>query len=439
MTHPSLTLVVALFLFTATERMVAAHLEVGPGRSFENIEDANRKANPGDVILVYPRINNEPYEKVAVFVQKSHLTFRAMPSANKNRVRLSGKGFNYSGIGRVPRALFQLNKGADHCTIEGFDLSEAHNTSHNGAGVRINQANHATIRQCNIHNNDMGIMSNGDGTNQSATNQLIENCIIHHNGSEKHPGYNHNLYLGGTDATLRFCEIHHSLTGHNVKSRAHFTRVIYSYIHHSANREFDLVDSKDTEQKNSDALLMGNIIVKDPKCQGNRNVIHFGQDGGRQHDGTISLIHNTIITPFISPVLSLSASNAKGNLIGNFICDGGHKQSAQTVGAARKPGNAQKITGTGNWFDRGFEGPGQTLLSTTKNTFGKHIGNPFKASDQHNYRPRQSMPKGKPLRNIPRSTGTKDPTLKWQYAHPADRENRPPEQHPTLGAYGASK
>ena len=39
MTHPSLTLVVTLFLFTATERMVAAHLEVGPGRRFEKIED----------------------------------------------------------------------------------------------------------------------------------------------------------------------------------------------------------------------------------------------------------------------------------------------------------------------------------------------------------------------------------------------------------------
>jgi len=136
---------------------------------------------------------------------------------------LSGTGFYYSGVGRVPRAIFQFNKGADHCTLDGFVLLGAHNKSHNGAGVRINQANHIVLRKCDIHGNDMGIMSNGDGTLETGVNQLIENCEIHHNGSLEEPGYNHNLYLGGTSATIQFCEIHHSITGHNVKSRAHHT------------------------------------------------------------------------------------------------------------------------------------------------------------------------------------------------------------------------
>ena len=425
--------------------MDAAELEVGPGRDFANIEDANKSADPGDVILVYPRINNEPYEQVAVFVQKSHLTFRAVPGRNKKWVGLSGAGYNYSGIGRVPRAIFQINKAADHCTIEGFDLSEAHNASHNGAGVRINQANHATIRQCNIHNNDMGIMSNGDGTNQTAVAQLIENCIIHHNGSDEKPGYNHNLYLGGTSVMLRSCEISHSLTGHNVKSRAHITRVVYSYIHHSANREFDLVDSKDTERKNSHALLLGNIIVKDPKCPGNRAVIHFGQDGGLQHNGTILLVQNTVVTPFISAVVNLSASKSNAILIGNFVCDAGDKVSGQMIGASRKPGNAQQISGTGNWFDRGFQGPDNTLLSVTKNTFGKHIATPFQAPGQHNYRPRQSLPKGLSLQEIQlqieetMGMTIEGAILQWQYAHPAGRERRASKRYPIFGAYGASE
>ena len=150
---------------------------------------------------------------------------------------------------------------------------------------------------------------------------MIEFCEIHHNGDPADPGYNHNLYLGGTSVTLRACEVHSSLTGHNVKSRAHHNRVEYCYIHDSANREFDLVDAADTAQPDSHAVLLGNIIVKDPNCGGNRSVIHFGQDGGKEHDGTLHLVFNTIVTPFMSPVVELSAPKAKAQLTGNLVWD----------------------------------------------------------------------------------------------------------------------
>ena len=129
-----------------------------------------------------------------------------------------------------PRAIIQFNKGADGCVLEGFELSGAHNESFNGAGVRINQANDVTIRDCAIHDNDMGIMSNGDGTDATGKNQLIESCLIYSNGNAKHSGYNHNLYLGGTSVRIVACEIHSSLTGHNLKSRAHLTIVLNCYI-----------------------------------------------------------------------------------------------------------------------------------------------------------------------------------------------------------------
>lgn len=243
--------------------------------------------------------------------------------------------------------------------------------------------------------------------------------------------------------TLRFCEIYNSLTGHNVKSRAHFTEVLYCYIHHSANRELDLVDSVDTERKNSHALLMGNIIIKDPECQGNRSVIHFGQDGKREHDGTIFLINNTITTPFISPVLTLSTKKARGNLINNFVCDGGRKQGGQIVAAAQASGDARRVTGTHNWFDRGFTHSDKSSLSITQNTFTQHISNPFKDPNSHNYRLRQSLQKGLPLKEIqlphsistPSNHKTERPLI-WQYAHPAGQQKRIHEKHPTLGAYG---
>jgi len=123
--------------------------------------------------------------------------------------------------------------------------------------------------------------------------------------------------------------VYGSLTGHNVKSRAHFNRIEYCYVHDSANREFDLVDSAETAAPGSHAVLLGNLIVKNPKCKGNRAVIHFGQDGGKEHDGTLFLVHNTILTPFVSPVIDLSASKAKARLLGNLVDAGGGNQNGQ--------------------------------------------------------------------------------------------------------------
>ena len=244
-----------------------AALSVGEGEKFSRIEAALEAAQPGDTIEVHPLPGGRPYEKVALLVRKPRIAIRAA-GAEGRKVVLDGKGYDYSGRGSVPRAIVQFHEGGDGSSIEGFELRGAHNESHNGAGVRINQANDVTVRNCTIHSNDMGIMSNGNGTPGSATGQLIENCLIHSNGDHSHPGYNHNLYLGGTEATMRGCEVHSSLTGHNFKSRAHRNIVIGCYIHDSANREFDLVDGKgDTDRPGSDAILIGNVIVKDPNCR----------------------------------------------------------------------------------------------------------------------------------------------------------------------------
>ena len=422
----------------------AAELAVGPGKRFARIADANAKARPGDVILVYPRKDNRPYEKERIYVRRKNLTFRGVPAAGQRRVRISGKGFDYTGRGSTPRAIFQFNRGTDNCTLEGFELFDAHNFSHNGAGVRINQANNVTIRNCSIHNNDMGIMSNGDGTPKAAVNQRIERCEIHHNGTFKHPGYNHNLYLGGTSATLRFCEVHSSLTGHNVKSRAHHTRVEYCYIHHSSNREFDLVDAADTARPESHAVLIGNIIVKDPKCRGNRAVIHFGADGRKQHDGTIYLVHNTIVTPFITPVVTLSTSKAKARLVGNIITDGGVNQRGQTIAMVRNGANAANVTGTHNWFGRNFTIVRGTGMDMKANAFGKGAPPVFADAKKHDYRLADrslrafaaglSASKIK-LPSVPGRTES-EPPLAWQYRHPAEGEKRPTEAKATVGAYG---
>ncbi len=355
------TWLAALALATATLAAHGAELAVGPGQAFGRIEQALAQAQPGDVVLVHPLPENAPYEREALRVTVPRLTIRAA-APDGRRVPIDGRGYDYSGRGSVPRAIVQFNRGADGCVLEGFELHGAHNASHNGAGVRINQANDVTVRGCDIHNNDMGVMSNGDGTPATASGQLIERCLIRSNGDTSHPGYNHNLYLGGTSVTLLACEVHSSLTGHNVKSRAHRTAVIACYVHDSANREFDLVDARgDTTAPGSDAVLAGNIIVKAPQCRGNRAVIHFGQDGGHDHTGTLYLVHNTIVTPYISPVVTLSAPGARAALYNNIVWNGGAEQHGQVLVDARGSSAGERgVEGGGNWVSGTF---GRTPLA----------------------------------------------------------------------------
>ena len=88
-----------------------------------------RRRDPG--LSVRPA--GHPYEKTASSCGRRTLLSAAFPRRSKLYVPISGQGFDYSGAGSTPRAIFQFNPGSNNCTLEGLELSGAHNSSHNGA------------------------------------------------------------------------------------------------------------------------------------------------------------------------------------------------------------------------------------------------------------------------------------------------------------------
>lgn len=353
-----MNLLACLFVFAP------ATLQVGPGREFSRIESALLKAEPGSVIEVYP--SETAYERTALMVRTPKLKIVGMGT---KPIRLDGKGFDYSGEGPVPRAIIQFNPDSTGSTIQNFELTGAHNQSHNGAGVRIQSANKITIKDCFIHGNDMGIMSNGEkGNENAAKDQLVDHCRIYANGDLADPGYNHNLYLGGTSVTLRNCEVFGSLTGHNVKSRAHYTLLEYCFIHDSANRECDFVEAWDTERTNSNAVLAGCIVAKRVDCPGNRTVIHFGKEKGKRN-GTLFLVNTTVITPFASAVVDLTDSAAKAAILNSVIFNPEH-QKPTLVGMVEGI-IPSSIQGKSNWMSSAYSLDGTTIDINTFWTDGE--------------------------------------------------------------------
>lgn len=420
----------------------AGVLEVGEGKAFSRIEDALRKAEPGDTIRVHALPGGRAYERPALLVRKPKVAFVGVRGPDGRRVRLDGTGFDYSGAGSTPRAIVQFDPGADGCALEGFELFGARNESANGAGVRINQAKDVTVRDCEIRGCDMGIMSNGEVSKGTARNQRIEGCEIHENGTESDPGHNHNLYLGGTSVWIRGCHVWGSTTGHNVKSRAHLNWIEASWVHDSANREFDLVDEGgNTDVPESHAVLLGCAIAKAKEVPGNRAVIHFGQDGGKDHRGTLFLVHSTIVTPYRAPVVELSAPGASLVVGGTVIWDGGAGERGQALVAVRGGASLERVAGRANWIGPGFSVP-PALGGGAAPAGEKPFAGPWRGELEVLKVPGAPLvDRGAPLRELalPARPGgaAGEPPRMFEYREPAGAVPRRDDGKPDLGAFEA--
>jgi hypothetical protein len=319
-------------------------LEVGDGKPYHRIESALNDVAPGGEIDVYPA--TAEYPQTALFISK-----RILLKA-RGKICLDGAGFDYSGAGAIPRAIIQVQPAGSGTAIEGFELRGARNASFNGAGIRINGANQVTVSHCDIHGNDMGIMSNGlTGTKNWAEDQRFRRCQIHENGTQRDPGLNHNLYLGGRSVFIDECLIWGALTGHNLKSRAHYTHVANSVLYGGANRQIDCVDSEYTAQPNSNLVIENCILAMDANSTGNGNVIHFGAEKG-DRNGTAYLLQSTVYTEFLPPILLLDSADASAQVDNSIIIDPDpiHPTLLGTAKSARAP---QRL-GSGNWVSDGY-------------------------------------------------------------------------------------
>jgi hypothetical protein len=94
-------------------------------------------------------------------------------------------------------------------------------------------------------------------------------------------------------------------------------------------------------------------------------VIHFGADGGSDHNGTLLLVHNTIVTTFISPVVLLSADNAGAHFVNNVVWDTGADQPGQVLVEVTNGASMGDVSGEHNWLAAYFDEPNGFDHATT--------------------------------------------------------------------------
>lgn len=264
----------------------AATYDVGSGQTYANLA-ALPALVPGDVVQVHAGTYNEVKRWTDSGTAGSPITIRGIGAT---RPIFDATGKTVDGALPNPRAVFQIEGG--NIVVENLEFTNARNGD-NGAGIRVTggSANHVVIRNCKVHHNDMGIMSDGND------DLLVDSSEISENGTDLYSGFSHNFYLGGNRTTVQYSYIHDSLYGQNVKSRGHFTALLYNYIADSQDGEVGLVDGADTTAANSNAVLIGNVVVSKPRgaAWNHGRFVWFGQDSGGAHNGTLYVINNTFM------------------------------------------------------------------------------------------------------------------------------------------------
>jgi hypothetical protein len=262
----------------------AETLAVGPGQTFDAPCAAVAAAAPNDVIEIASGVYTD-----SCVIGVAGLTLRGV--ADQPKIDLSGTDHpaQYKGIYVVTAA---------DVTIENLELTGAHISDDNGANaaaIRI-EAPGLTVRHCNIHDNQNGILG---GTTGTVTIEFTEFAGNGRGDGCNQGGCTHNLYIAAIDELqFRFNWSHRVATdtmdkGHLLKSRAKRNFILYNRLSGE-----DGFDSYEVDAPNGGLLvLVGNVIQKG-KQAGNSNLLAWGEEGASNPDKRVFLVHNTFVNDY---------------------------------------------------------------------------------------------------------------------------------------------
>src|SRR3954466_7010328 len=258
------------FVLALAQAARADTLLVGPRHALKTPSAAARVARDGDVVEIEPGL----YAGDAAMWTQNGLTLRAIGG----RAHLRADGAEVEGKG------IWVIKGAG-TTVEGIEFSSAKVRDGNGAGIRL-EGPGLTVRNSYFHDNENGILTG----RHLESDIVVEHCEFARNGAGD--GRSHNLYIGTVRSfTLRYSYSHHAIVGHNVKSRAIKTYILYNRIADEqdgrASYAIDLPDG-------GLSFVMGNLIQQGPETD-NRTIVAYGLEGYKNLLNELYFVSNTVV------------------------------------------------------------------------------------------------------------------------------------------------
>lgn len=245
-------------------------LEVGPGKAYAKPSAAARATRDGDIVEITAGV----YEGDAAVWRSNNLTIRGV--GGRAEIKAGGADAEDKGIWVI--------KGAN-TTVEHIELSGARVHDRNGAGIR-QEGPGLVVRDCYFYNNQNGILT---GQNE-ASEILIESSELNDNGEGD--GQTHGLYIGKVKRfTLRGSYVHHTDIGHNVKSRALESAILYNRIMD----ETTGTSSYAIDLPNGGiAYVIGNLLQQGPQTD-NTTIVAYGKEGLTNPTNALYFVNNTLV------------------------------------------------------------------------------------------------------------------------------------------------
>ena len=308
------------------DRFVPALLQVGTLPGDLTFAQAAAAAQSGDTVQVEPGT----YTNFDVQWYANNLTIEAVGGP----VILNDSGYSISN----EKGIFDII--GNNAFVQGITFENAHDSGddgHNYAGIR-DEGSGLTLDACTFLNNDDGLLvtpaSSGTG------NVLVEYSVFSNNGYGD--GESHNMYINHVSSfTLEYSSTTDAYYGHDVKSRALNTYLLYNFIGDSgsgANDQAALVDLPD----GGDSYLIGNVLHKGSSAA-NGTMIDYnveGYDDSSQENPTqlLEMVNNTVVNDRSagSDVLVFGADDA-GQPRQQFVCRFGAGRHGGVFGTEWRP------------------------------------------------------------------------------------------------------
>jgi hypothetical protein len=246
-------------------------LRVGPTREYQWIRQASLIAQDNDII----EIDAGLYSGDIASWEANNLLIRGIGG----RAHLHASGRSAEG-----KAIWVIR--GENTIVENIEFSNCAVEDRNGAGIRL-EGNNLILRNCFFHHNENGILT---AAGLDDCELLIEGCEFAYNGNGN--GLTHNMYINAMKRfTLMHSYSHHTVVGHNVKTRAYENHILYNRIMDEAiGRSSYLIDFSQGGKN----IVMGNVLYQGRYAENNTMLSHNAEYP--YHDNQeLYLVNNTFV------------------------------------------------------------------------------------------------------------------------------------------------
>ena len=274
---------------------------VRTGSTYSTVQNAVNGAAAGDTIEIDSGTYTGGYGWATIYT--NNLTIRGV-GPTRPILDAAGTSPNDKGIFTVY---------ANNITVQNLEMKNCVGPSNNDAGIRFqpqtaNTPASLTVQNCYIHNNQDGVLTDGDnqiinGVPGGITiSVLFDSCEFSQNGAGD--GQSHNMYIGTiTSFTLRYCYSHDAVVGHDVKTRAKTNYILYNLIAtETSDASYELQICQ-----GGTAYVIGNVILQGPNSQ-NSGIVSYGGDGSTNSNCNLYMVNNTLINQRVNGATFLAVN-----------------------------------------------------------------------------------------------------------------------------------